>query len=143
MDAAKKSNNPLINVSVDVKYRLSALWAALMFTYVYADILGFYTPGTIEQLITGNLEGVQVTESFLTIMAVWMALPSLMIFLALVMRPNLNRWANIVVGVVSLLALGVTFFVGEVTLRYIVQALLEGILIVTIVWPAWRWPRQR
>lgn len=142
MDVEKRTSNPLIDVNVDVKYKLSALWAALMFLYAYADILGFYTPGTIEQLIAGNLEGVQVTESFLTVMAVWMALPSLMIFLALVMRPNLNRWLNIVLGVVSLLALGATFFVGEVSLRYIVQALLEAILMVTIVWQAWRWPRQ-
>lgn len=36
---------------VNVKIKLAALWTALVFLYTYGDIISFYTPGTIENLI--------------------------------------------------------------------------------------------
>jgi hypothetical protein len=127
---------------VNVKVKLSALWAALMFLYTYGDILGFYTPGTIENLIAGSAGNVQITDGFLVIMAVWMAIPSVMIFLSLAVKASVNRWLNIVLGVLSLLALAATFLAGEISLRYVIQAAVEAVLIVAIVWHAWKWPRQ-
>ena len=127
---------------VNVKVKLSGLWAALMFLYTYADILGFYTPGSIEKLMAGKAGNVQITEGFLVVMAVWMAVPSVMIFLSLAIKAGVNRWLNIVVGVVSLLVLGATFLAGEISLRYIVQAAVEAVLIVVIVWHAWTWTIQ-
>ena len=35
----------LEDVPINVKIKLAALWATLMFLYTYGDILGFYTPG--------------------------------------------------------------------------------------------------
>ena len=45
-------------------------------------------------------------------------------------------------GVVSFIALVATFFVGELSVRYIFQAAIEGVLMVWIVWNAWKWPKQ-
>ena len=38
---------------MDVRVRLSTLWVMVMFNMIYADILGFVTPGSIEGLMTG------------------------------------------------------------------------------------------
>ena len=38
----------LEDVKVNVKWKISALWIAMMFLYVYADIFGFSQPGAIE-----------------------------------------------------------------------------------------------
>ena len=127
---------------VNVKVKLSALWAALMFLYTYGDILGFYTPGAIEKLIAGEAGNLRISDGFLVVMAVWMALPSVMIFLSLALKAGLNRWFNIVLGTLSLLALAATFLAGEISLRYVVQAAVEAVLMGAIIWHAWRWPRQ-
>jgi hypothetical protein len=71
-----------------------------------------------------------------------MAVPSVMIFLSLAVKASVNRWLNIVLGVLSLLALAATFLAGEISLRYVIQAGVEAVLIVAIVWHAWTWSRQ-
>jgi len=129
-------------VNIIVKIKLSAIWVTLMLFYIYADIVGFYSPGNIKKVISGEIGGIQITEGFLFVMAVWMAIPSVMVFLSLKLKANANRLVNIVVGIVSLVILGATFFAGDFSARYTFQAILEGVLIVLIVWYAWKWPKQ-
>jgi hypothetical protein len=142
MNTNKKTVNTLDDVKINVKIKLSALWVTLMLFYVYADILGFYTPGNIEKVVSGEIGGVQINEGFLFVMAIWMALPSVMVFLALTLKAKANRWVNIIVGMVSIVVLGATFFAGEFSARYTFQAIVEGVLIALIVWHAWNWPIQ-
>jgi hypothetical protein len=141
MNTYKTDTRTLADVKIDVKIKLSALWVTLMLFYIYADILGFYSPGIIEKVVSGEIGGVQITEGFLLVMAIWMAIPSAMVFLSLTLKASANRWVNTIVGIVSMVVLGATFFAGEVSPRYTFQAVVEGMLIVLIVWHAWRWPR--
>ena len=142
MSTNQKTARTLGDVKINVKIKLSALWVTLMLFYIYADILGFYTPGTIEKVVLGEIGGIQVTEGFLFFMAVWMAIPSVMVFLSLMLKANANRWTNIFAGFVSLVVLGLTFFVGEFSARYTFQAVIEGLLMISIVWQAWKWPQS-
>ena len=64
---------PLEDLKIDIKMKLSALWVTLMLFYIYADILGFYTPGNIEKVVSGDIGGIQITEGFLLVMAIWQA----------------------------------------------------------------------
>ena len=129
-------------MKINVKIKLSALWVTLMLFYIYADIVGFYSPGNIEKVMSGEIGGIQITEGFLFVMAIWMAIPSVMVFLSLTLKANANRWVNIIIGIVSIVVLGATFFAGEFSARYTFQAIVEGVLIVLIVWYAWTWPKQ-
>ena len=36
--------------------------------------------------------------------------------------------------------LGATFFAGEISARYLFQAVLEAVLMTSIIWYAWKWP---
>lgn len=128
---------------INVKIKLSFFWITLMFFYIYADILGFYSPGIIENVITGELAGIQLSEGYLLVMAVWMAIPSLMIILSATLQASINRWVNLIVGLLSLVILGATFFVGEFSIRYTFQALIEAVLIIMITWSAWNWPQSK
>ena len=141
INSIKKGTRIFQDVKVDIRTKLSALWITLMLFYIYADILGFYTPGNIESVVSGEIGGVQITQGFLFVMAVWMAIPSVMVFLSLTLRASVNRWVNILVGSLSILALVATFFAGEISARYTFQAILEGVLMVAIIWSAWTWPR--
>ena len=142
MNANKIAARILEDVRVNVRIRLSALWITLMLFYIYADILGFYTPGVIEDVISEEIGGVQITEGFLFVMAIWMAIPSLMVILSLALRPTVNRWVNIIVGLISIVMLGASFFAGSISVRYLFQAIVEGVLMVWIVGQAWWWPRK-
>lgn len=143
MVMAKENSRVLEDKKVNVKQKLSALWASLMFLYIYADILGFYTPGFVEELISGKAGGIQITEVFLIVMAIWMAVPSVMVFLSLALQATVNRWANIIVAIISVIMLAATFSVGEFSIRYAFQALVEAVLMILIIWSAWKWPLER
>lgn len=130
------------DVKINVKIKLSVLWVTLMLFYIYADILGFYTRGVIEKVVSGEIGGIQITDGFLFVMAVWMAIPSIMVFLSLTLKAKANRLVNIIIGIVSIVVLGATFFAGDFSPRYTFQAIVEGVLIASIVWHASKWPEK-
>ena len=100
----------LEDVKINIKIKLSALWIALMFCYTYADILGFYAPGNLEELISGEIAGIQMTQGLLLGSAILMLVPSIMVFLSLVLKAKANRLVNIIVSIVYIGVLGSTFF---------------------------------
>ena len=143
MSANFRSENHYLDREIDVKVKLSAFWITLMLFYIYADILGFYSPGIIESVIAGEIAGFKLSEGYLLVMAVWMAIPSLMVILSITLKAEINRWTNLVIAILSFLILGATFFVGEFSVRYATQAAAEGVLIVLIFWYAWHWPKHK
>lgn len=62
-----------------------------------------------------------------------------MIFLSLVLRPNLNRWLNIVLGVIYTIIAFLTM--PGSWAYYILYAAIEAVLTLLIVWYAWNWPK--
>ena len=138
MNRSTKPANPLEDVKIDVKAKLSALWVTLMFFYIYADILLFYRQGHAEGLIAGETGGMKITPAFVLGSAVVMAIPSVMVFLSLALKATVNRWANIGVGVVYVVVLGATLLVGKITADSLLYAVVEAVLIALIVWHAWK-----
>jgi hypothetical protein len=142
MSISKKTTAAYIDLKVNTKVKLSAMWIALMFFYLYRDVLGFMEPGHIEDLLSGELGGVQMTSTILLGSAILMAVPSLMVLFSLILKANLNRWLNIVLGILHLILLGSTLFVGEISSMYIFYVIVEAVLIISIVWSALKWPKQ-
>lgn len=139
----KSLRKTLEEVESNVKIKLSALWIALMFCYTYADILGFYTPGNLAELISGEIAGIQMTQGLLLGSAILMLIPSLMIFLSLALKAKVNRLVNIIAGVIYIIVLGSTFFTGRNPAYYLLFAAVKTLLLVLIVWQAWKWPRRK
>jgi len=137
-----KKTAELEDVKINVKLKLSALWVSLMFFFIYADLLGFYTPGHIESLIAGEVGGKPITLAFMFGTFIVMAIPSVMVFLSLALKAKANHLVNLIAGIVYLGVLGGTFFVGKLEAYYYFYAIVEGVLIALIVWHAWKWPKQ-
>jgi hypothetical protein len=129
---------------VNVKAKLALLWVALMFFYIYNDLLSFYRPGRVADLVEGQLEGVPFTPTFLFGAAVLMAFPSFMVLLSLTLKARANRLVNIIVGILHVFVLLGTQFVGEgeVWLYWRLYELLEAGFLALIIWTAWKWPTQ-
>ena len=133
----------LEDVIINVKFKLSALWVTLMFFYLYADVLTFYQPGALEEIIAGKLGGVQINQAFSLTAAIVMAIPSVMVFLSLTLKAKANRWTNIIVGIYSAGLLLVTVLLAKAfDPHYILYDIIEAVLIALILWYAWKWPKQ-
>ena len=50
------SDELLEDVKVPVRVKLSALWASVMFCYVYGDYFGLYKPGSLQHMLDGRME---------------------------------------------------------------------------------------
>lgn len=122
----------------DLRVRISTLWILVMFNMAFADILGFMNPGSLEKAMTGNV-GFVITQPLLLGFAVLLEIPILMIYLSRVLRPGVNRWANIAACVLTAL-----FVIGGGSeyLSYAFFATVEVICMLFIVWFAWRLPKQ-
>ena len=129
---------------VNVKAKLALLWVALMFLYIYNDLFSLWQPGHVAELVEGQLEGVQFTQTLLFGAAVLMAFPSFMVLLSLTLKARANRLVNIIVGIFHIFVLLGTQFVGEgeVWFYWRLYELLEAVFLVLIIWTAWKWPTQ-
>lgn len=133
---------PLQNVTVDIKVKLSGLWAAATLCYAYADILAFYKPGTIDAAAAGKMGPLgTVTQGILGGVAMFMAVPAIMVALSLVMRAALVRWLNIAVGTVYTVVVVLTMITAS-WWYYQVFGIVEVALTGAVVWLACRWPRS-
>jgi len=132
----------LENRKVNMKAKLALLWVALMFFYIYNDIFSLFQPGHVAGLVEGELEGVQFTQTLLFGASVLMALPSIMVLLSLILKARVNRLVNIVAGILHILVLIGTQFVGEgeTWFYWRFYEILEALFIVLIIWNAWKWP---
>ena len=141
MNSEKKTATILEDVKINIKIKLSALWASVMFIYLYVDVFGFFKPGVIEDAIAGKVWTFQITQVWLLGVIILMTIPSLMVFLSLVLPVKVNRWANIIVGILYIVVtLGMT--IGESYAFYIFGSIVETVLLLLIVVYAWKWPKQ-
>jgi Family of unknown function (DUF6326) len=129
------------DVRIGVRLKISALWIAMLFLFAYGDIFGFFQPGQIEEVMSGEIGGFEITEVFLVAVSVYIAIASVMVFLTLVIKPSVNRWVNIVLPVLYIVSI-VASVIGEDAVYFILLSLGECVLLATIVWYAWTWPRQ-
>ena len=140
MIANKKTGRILEDVKINVKIKLAASWVALMFLYIYADIKAIFQPGIIEEIIVGEVAGIQITPTLLWASAILMSIPGLMVLLSLTLKPQANRWINIIVSLLHI-GLAITLMLMPDTWAYSYIYSIEQVgWLLLIVWYAWKWP---
>lgn len=126
---------------IDVRLKLSALWASVMFCYIYADYFGLYVPGKLEGMLAGRMGPLgQTTQGVLLGASVTMAIPSVMIFLSLALKSALNRWVNIICGILYTIIILMTMWRWTF---YVFFGAIEVVLTGLVVWYAWSWPKRQ
>lgn len=125
---------------VSVRGRLAAAWTSFMFLYAYVDILNFFTPGVVEDILEGRVFEFDLSQAFSSTALALMAIPILMIALSTTLPARAARVTNIAVAV---LYVPVTAFngVGESWVIFFGLGIaLELIVLGLIIRHAWRWP---
>jgi hypothetical protein len=139
-DHYRRNTMAFEDISVHVRLKLFALWSSVMFFYIYGDYFQLYETGQLQQMIAGRMPFAAISQRVLLGMAGVMVVPSLMPFLSLVLPVRLNRWLNIIFGVIYSLIMVVAF--KSSWYFYILFGVIEIILTLLIVWYAWTWPKE-
>ena len=126
--------------NVNVRMKISALWTSMLFVFAYVDLFSLYRPDVRADLEAGEIGGFTVNQSFLLGTTVYVVIPSLMVFCALILRPRVNRIANIALGIVYALTI-IAGAIGEWS-YYILGSAIEVALLAAIVYYAWTWRKE-
>lgn len=119
---------------IETKTLLSTLWVVVMVNMLKADILSLYIPGAVDEL--ARTAGNTPIPLLMLGGAVMMEISILMILLSRVLRYGVNRWANIII---SLITMAFVIGGGSTYPHYLFIAAVEVVCLILIVWVAWKW----
>lgn len=130
----------LEDLKVHTKIKLGALWASVMFCYIYADYFGLFSPGQLAAMNRGAIPPLgHSTPGVMIFVSAMMAIPSLMIFLSVALPAWPNRALNIVCGLLYSGIISLTMWTGA---HFLFYGVIEITLTLLVVFYAWTWPRQ-
>lgn len=119
---------------VDLQIKLSALWVALMLTYLLGDVLRIFS-GDFK---AGQIGDIQITQKMWLGIAMLMVIPIVMVVLSLVLPQPVNRWMNIIIAIFFFIfnLIGLPTYPSAYDKFLIVVGLVFNLL---TVWYAWNW----
>lgn len=136
--------NLLDDPPVPVQAKLAAAWASFMFLYVYVDILAFYKPGVVDDILVGIVWEFDITQTWALTALTLLAIPILMVVLSMTLPARVNRITNLIAASIQV-PFAAFNAVGEVgkpwMFFYILGVALELIVLAFILRSAWAWPR--
>jgi len=128
------------------KMKLAVLWLVFFCVMITMPTLELYLPDYIADIITGETGGIQITTELILLLAIVMLIPPVMAFLSFTLKGSINRWANIIMGIV-LAILSLTFPIEYLAKQDAIYAgpiligIVEFAVAALIVWYAWKWPK--
>src|ERR671910_2589390 len=126
--------------NVNVRVKISALWTSMLFVFAYVDLFSLYRPDFRADIEAGEIAGFTINQSFLLGTTVYVVIPSLMVSCALILRPRVDRIANIALSIVYAPTI-IAGAIGEWN-YYILGSAIEVALLGGIVYYAWTWPKE-
>ena len=121
---------------IDTKTLLSTLWIVVMLNMAYADILSLHIPGAFDEVTKTSVStGVSIPQLMLG-GAIMTEIPIIMILLSRVLKHGINRWVNIIVGMLT-----IAYIWGGMASypHYIFIASVETLCLLLIIAFAWTW----
>ena len=131
------TQQPPVRGSVDTRLKIAALWIATLFIFAYVDLFSLYRPDVRADLEAGRLSAFDVGQAFLFFTTLYIVLPSLMIYLTLVMPRGINRLLNVALAAVYAVTI-VGSAVGEWG-YFVLGSAVEVVLLGAVVYHAWTW----
>jgi hypothetical protein len=124
-------------ITMDTKTTLSTLWIFVLLNVIFRDIHELFRQGLLEEMMTGTVNGVHLTEGTMLVAGIGMEIMIVMVILSRVLRYRTNRLVNMIIGVISFpLIIGA----GPQDLDDIFFTIIEFATLALIIWYAWKWP---
>ena len=121
---------------IDTKALLSTLWIVVMINMAYADILSLHIPGAFDEVAKTSVSTGTTIPQLMLGGAIMTEISIAMIILSRVLKYRINRWVNIVTGILT-----IAYIWGGMASypHYIFIATVETLCLLLVVGFAWMW----
>ena len=126
---------------INPRIKIAALWASMLFIFVYVDLFSLLRADVRADIEAGKMFAFTIGQGFLLGVTIYIVVPSLMLFLSLVMSVRVTRMANIVAAVLYAVTIA-GGAIGESNFYYILGSFTEAALLAGVVYYAWTWPKS-
>ena len=126
-----------VSSPIDVRIRMAALWAATMMIFAYVDLFSLFRPDFRAALDQGKVFVFDVGQPFLLGVTIYVVIPSLMIYLSLVMPRKLNRIVSISLAAIYAITI-IGGAIGEWN-YYVLGSAVEFVLLALVIRHSWTW----
>ena len=130
-------NTTLTMNDLDKRAKLSSLWVFVFLNMIFRDLHEFGRPGFLEEVMSGVVGGVQVTEGLMLVGGIMIAVPLLIIPLTQFLPFKATRRANLFMGGLMIVNIIGTNMVPD--LDNIFFAVIEIAALLLILRLAWNW----
>jgi hypothetical protein len=141
MRTRQPTTTTLENLRIPVQAKLAAAWTSFMFLYVYVDIIAFFKPGVVDDILVGTVYEFDISQTLLTAFLALMAIPIFMVVLSMTLPARANRITNLIVASVQVPYAAFNAVGESWTYFYGLGVALEVIVLALILRYAWTWPR--
>lgn len=126
---------------IPVRVKLAAAWTSFVLLYAYVDILGFYTPGVVKDILDGKVYAFDLSQTFSASALALVGIPIFMVVLSVTLPAGVNRFTNLAVAALYVPVTVFNLAGGSYLYFYGLGVVLELIVLALIVRYAWSWPR--
>ena len=129
------------------KIKISILWISFAVATSAAMIIWFIEPGILEQIMTtGEMLSEKLSAENIIFFALWWIVPLSMAFLTQIFEHSLNRWANLILGILFAL-FTIYYFInhlitGWFTIANLLILIFLFVIAVLIAWYGWKLPKE-
>jgi Sec-independent protein secretion pathway component TatC len=92
----------MLNNKIQPQTFLSTLWVFILLNMVFRDLHQFAKSGFIEEVMTGFVNGIKITDELMLLGGILAEIPILMVLLSRLLPDKANKWANIIAGIITL-----------------------------------------
>ena len=125
------------------KVLFSTLWIFVTVNYIFCDVFTLFHSESLKQLMTGEMGGMKINQSFLLSFSILMEMPMVMIVLSRILSYKSNRLANIIVALIMTIVQAGTLFTADNTMHYIFFSIVEVGTTSFILYSAWNWTESK
>lgn len=124
---------------INPRLKIAALWTSMLFLFAYVDLFSLYREDIRADIEAGELAGFTIGQAFLISVTAYIAIPSVVLSLSLLLPVRVTRLANLVLAPVYIVTI-VGGAAGEWG-YYILGSAAEAVLLLGVVYYAWTWPK--
>ncbi|MGB5387337.1 MAG: DUF6326 family protein [Eudoraea sp.] len=128
----------MIKKKIKPQTLLSTLWIFILLNMVFRDLHQLGNKSFLEEIMTGVVNGVEITDELMLIGGFLAEIPILMVLLSRILSNKVNKWANIIASIITMLVL----FSGlaSADMDDVFFMIIEAAAFVVIIVTAWKLP---
>ena len=116
---------------------LSTLWIFVLLNLFARDIHELGRPGMLQQVMTGVIDGVTITEELMLLGGVMFEIPILMVLLSQILPYKISRRANIGAGALTIMI--EVYSNLNPDLDNVFFLAIKILALLSVIWVAWKW----